>query len=577
MAARHISVIPRVPLTTRQAFLLIGALALSLPSVASTQERSLRVRNLHVVLAVNSDGSLDVTERLSMRFTGRWSKISRVLYRHKSAAGGWKEEYSELSATDGGGQPLRWEAYTGRKRSDRIFLGIWITPWPMNEDRDVILRYHVTNAVSFDELYWKINDRGYPIDRAHVVVVLPTGVVPARTAVYTRDGPGTHFPGFNPAAKIVADAKIETTDNTIGISLPRALSASEIMTVAVGWPSGHVRGPVAATRAPEEPGISMIQWWPLLFPLMVFVVAFKTWRKREEPNEESYDVRYEPAEEMSPAELGTLVDDSMDGADLTATLVDLAGRGFLRIEEVQERDLAGGAGSIDHIIYLIRRRTEWAGLKPHEFLYLSALSNAAGTSRLVRNSWLRKTMVWPEGIRDAIYESLVSSGHYSARPDKIRGLWNRAAIVTALAGIPIVWLAFRYSSALISPAMVTAAAVLSAFIPYAFARIMPARTAVGARARDNALGLQDFFSRVTDPRNTSTMNSPEKFQRYLPYAIALGVAGNWAKAFDDLYGGTPDWYVGGTGKFCASGFSRSISGIPSPARSRRFSRPRARR
>ena len=534
-----------------------------------------------MLLTVNSDGSLDVTERLKISFVGRWPRFSRELYRSTAAGGRGKElEYSGLTATDGGGQLLRWEAYSGsrKRRRERIYLSVWITPWPKDEDRDLTLRYHVTNAVSFDELNWKV-DFGYPIDKAHVVVALPAGMVPVRTAVYTRDSPAAHFPGFNPAAKVVADAKIETNDNTIDISLPRAIPRPEIMTVVVGLPPGHVGRAIVATQqsavAPQS-GISMIQWWPLLFPLMVFVAAFKTWQKREEPNEESYDFRYEPAEEMSPAELGTLVDDRMDGADLTATLVDLAGRGFLRIEEVAEKGLAGGAGSTDHIIYLIRRRTEWTRLKPHEFLFLSALSDAAGTSRLVRNSWLRKTMVWPEGIRDAIYESLVSGGYYSVRPDKVRRLWNGAAIFTALAGIPLVWLALRYSSPLISPVMVTAAVVLSALIPYAFARIMPARTAAGARARDNALGLKDFFGRVTDPRNTSTMKSPERFQRYLPYAIALGVAGNWAKAFDDLYGGPPDWYVGGKGQFSASSFSRSISGVASPARSKKSLRPRAR-
>lgn len=245
MAARHIYVMPSVLPTIRQAFLLVGALALSLPGIGCAQDRSLLIRNLDVVLTVNSDGSLDVTERLSLRFTGRWSKINRGLYRHKTAGGGGKElEYSGLSATDSAGQPLRWEAYTGgrRRRTEFIHLGIWITPWPIDEDRDVILRYHVTNATTFDELYWKVNDGGYPIDKAHVVVVLPTGVVPARTTVYTRDSPAAHFPGFNPAAKVVADAKIETTDNTIEVSLPRALSAAEIMTIAIGWPSGLISG-----------------------------------------------------------------------------------------------------------------------------------------------------------------------------------------------------------------------------------------------------------------------------------------------------------------------------------------------
>ena len=69
--------IREVPPTTRQALLLIGALALSLSNVASGQDRAMRIRDWDVVLTVNTDGSLDVSERLNIKFTGRWSRIER--------------------------------------------------------------------------------------------------------------------------------------------------------------------------------------------------------------------------------------------------------------------------------------------------------------------------------------------------------------------------------------------------------------------------------------------------------------------------------------------------------------------
>jgi uncharacterized membrane protein len=92
---------------------------------------------------------------------------------------------------------------------------------------------------------------------------------------------------------------------------------------------------------------------------------------------------------------------------------------------------------------------------------------------------------------------------------------------------------------------------------------MPVRTPAGTRTREAALGLKEFLSRVKDPHNTNVMTSPESFQRYLPYAIALGVADNWAKAFDDLYGGPPQWFVDGKEPFSASSFSRSIGTMSS--------------
>jgi hypothetical protein len=76
VAARHIWVIPVLPPRVREALLLIVALALPLSCAASGQSRAMHVRDLAVSLTVNPDGSLDVNERLSIRFTGRWSTIA---------------------------------------------------------------------------------------------------------------------------------------------------------------------------------------------------------------------------------------------------------------------------------------------------------------------------------------------------------------------------------------------------------------------------------------------------------------------------------------------------------------------
>src|SRR3954465_5578178 len=112
MAARHIFVIPRLPPTIRKALALLGALALSLSSVARGQEREMRVRKLDVQLAVNSDGSLDVLERQSIHFTGRWSRIQRDLSVLPPTDGRPWLRISRVSAADADGQPLRAEVYS---------------------------------------------------------------------------------------------------------------------------------------------------------------------------------------------------------------------------------------------------------------------------------------------------------------------------------------------------------------------------------------------------------------------------------------------------------------------------------
>ena len=45
---------------------------------------------------------------------------------------------------------------------------------------------------------------------------------------------------------------------------------------------------------------------------------------------------YEPPPGMTPAEAGTLLDDSIDPRDITSTMVDLAVRGYMKIEETDD-------------------------------------------------------------------------------------------------------------------------------------------------------------------------------------------------------------------------------------------------
>ena len=287
-----------------------------------------------------------------------------------------------------------------------------------------------------------------PIDSVHARVVLPDGVTPTRTAVYT-----------GARGSVATDAKIEKHGNVVDFTLLRGLNPYEGMTVGVGWPAGHI-----SSRPSEawERLAAVLQWLPLLLPFLVFALAFKSWQKRgRDPKEGSIDVRYEPVEGASPAELGTLVDNRADMDDITATLVDLAVRGFIHIEEVTESHLLGLSKSTDYIIRIVRERSQWKGLKPHEERYLEALHKAAPDDDYsVKVSQLRnKFYTALPNIRDEIYDSLVSSGYYLQRPDKVQGKWFGLAVLAAFVGIGLGVLAVKGMWVTISPFALIAAGV----------------------------------------------------------------------------------------------------------------------
>jgi uncharacterized membrane protein len=75
---------------------------------------------------------------------------------------------------------------------------------------------------------------------------------------------------------------------------------------------------------------------------------------------------------------------------------------------------------------------------------------------------------------------------------------------------------------------------------------MPARTQKGTRALEEALGFEEFLRRVEKDRFDRVVKTPEMFEKYLPFAMALGVEQNWANAFADIYTTPPQWYRGGS-------------------------------
>ncbi|MFL5552053.1 MAG: DUF2207 domain-containing protein [Gemmatimonadaceae bacterium] len=541
---------------------------------AGAQGRSIRIRDFGALLTVHSDGSLDVTEQLTVRFDGQWNGIVRDLsLRHNTARGrATKLDVRIGYITDSLGNRLRVEQESkdgGWTRSLRIYV-----PGANDADRQVIIRYRVANAIrfyydekgagDFDELYWNVtgNDWTMPVDSVHGRVVLPDDVAATRTAVYT-----------GVRGSVSSDAKIERDSNEIVFTTLRGLAPYEGMTIGVGWPAGHI-----ASRPPQsrERLLDVVQWTPLLIPLVVFLLAFRRWqRSGKDPEEGSLVVRYEPVADTSPAELGTLVDNKADMEDITATLVDLAVRGYVHITELTEKHLFGLAKSTDYQLDIIRKRSDWKDLKPHEVSYLDALGHAAPSDAYsVKVSELKNRFYkfLPE-IKNAIYDGLVDLAYYRERPDRAKAKSIGLAVLVGLVlGGLMVLSAAQAWTFVARPAMIVAA-VISTIILLIFAQIMPARTVAGARAREAALGFKEFLSRVEEDRYKRMITSPELFETYLPYAMAFGVEEKWANAFKDIYREPPQWYTGGAGPFNVGSFSHSIGEMSSAAASSMSSSP----
>jgi hypothetical protein len=540
-------------------------------SIADAQDRSIRIQDYDVLLEVGSDGVLDVAERLTIAFTGSWNGIVRDLsLRHRTAEG--RAERLKLTVrqiTDSAGNPLRYEEESGENHT-RSFR-IWV-PGANDAVRHVVIRYAVSNAIRFfyagseagelDELYWNVtgNEWDMPIAVARARVVLPPGAQPTQTAVYTgRTGSRS------------ADAETSVSGNTVTFTMRRELAPHEGMTIGVGLPPGHIRSrPSAATNRLY----GTARFWPVALPFLVFGFAFRSWRRRgRDPEPKSIAVQYEPVDGLSPTEMGTLVDHRADMRDITATLVDLAVRGFVRIVEIKKPKLLGLRSETTFRFELLRPSSDWKSLAHHERHYLHAVFDRGQDTvelKELENTFYKSI---PK-IRDAVYDSLIERGYYRERPDKVKGNWfGLAALALILGAGAAALVASRMWSWTSVPALI-GAAITSAVILGVFAAIMPARTVPGARAREAALGFREFLSRVETDRYRRMITSPEMFERYLPHAMAFGVEEKWARAFENIYREPPQWYSGtGHGTFSASDFSSRMSAMSSAASSSMSSSP----
>jgi uncharacterized membrane protein len=90
------------------------------------------------------------------------------------------------------------------------------------------------------------------------------------------------------------------------------------------------------------------------------------------------------------------------------------------------------------------------------------------------------------------------------------------------------------------------------------------------------LGFEEFMKRAEKDR-LERMADVNLFSKFLPYAIALDVADNWAKAFEGIYQDPPDWYISPVGfrTFSPYAFTHSLNSVTSNLGSAMFSAPRS--
>lgn len=549
----------RTPVVHLVILLALAAGAVS-TLVAQSDRGAYAIRGFDTELVVESDSNMVVEERIEVEFSEPRHGIFRSIPTRYSDPRGYAYslDLRLLGVTDESGRRQGAEvSHQGRYTTIRIG-----DPDRTVEGRVVyLIRYRVRDALArfaqYDEIYWNAtgNEWNSAIDRSSATVRLPVPVEPGdlTTAGYTG--------AFGRTDRDVAVTYPEP--GVVRFVTTRRLEPLEGLTVAVGFPQGIVTFPTAAVRA----GRMAADNWVALLPFgwLIFLVRRYRAHGRDPEPDAPVVVAYEPPPGLTPGEVGTLIDERVDAADITSTVVDLAVRRHLSIETTSETRLLG---LLEHEETTFTLESGGQGtLGTHEAAVISALF---GGQASVRASDLKnKFYAHIPGIKRALYDRLVAGGYFDGAPDRTRTRWVVVGILAGaatgiLAGAWMGWRGVAPPASILVPIL---SGVVTWGLFLAFARAMPRRTTKGARARQWAIGFQEFARRVEGDRLERDTADPRRaFEVLLPYAMALGVATEWARRFEGIYQQRgPEWYAGphGSGAFSTRSFERSLSGAMS--------------
>lgn len=593
----------------------LAALLLALIPLAAHAEE--RIRDFHSDVRIAKDGTLTVTETITVVSEG--VDIKRGIQRdfptsYRNPLGQTTRVTFDVQSVTRDGNP---EPYTmiGLSNGERVRIGqadVMLTPG----DHVYVIAYRTSRQLrfdkAFDELYWNATGTGwtFPIDAASARLTLPSPAQFGKRAMYTGPQGAT-----GPGNAVVSDEG----PGFIAFRTNRPLAAGEGLTVAADFPKGVVDAPAATTKAAWW----LRDWGPLLAGLVALAALLlyqlrAWWVAGRGPRAGTVVPLFAPPDGMSAAACRYVSRMGMDNRAFTAAIVESAVKRQLHIDKADggwfasdtttlSRTRGGqplGPAEKEMLDALIATDTGSLELKQANHSTLQSARSALGgeLDRQYLGTLYVKNSDWAVwgllGIPVAMLGIAIVAALVGASVPGI-GFFAPVAGLVAILGIFVCWrltqgqkgclLALVWIG-LVGCAIATLFAgftsVIMALEGGAWAVLLPllsvpvailafkwmyAPTADGRVVMDRIAGFKHYLG-ITEEERLDTLHPPEKtpelFEKYLPYAIALDVENRWADKFASVLaaaaataGGAAalSWYSGsGNAWDDPGGFASSI-------------------
>lgn len=590
----------------------------SAESQQSEDEATERIRSFDSHIVVNLDRSMEVIETITVRSAGE--QIRHGIYRefptrYKDRLG---NNYSVTFDIVGVERDGKTESYHTENLSNgvRVYFGSSTYNLPPGI-HTYVFTYRTSRQLGFfkdhDELYWNVtgNGWGFPIDTASATMILPDTV---RNQIKELDG-YTGYEGEKGKAFTSARDRMGNPTFRAAHLLPQ-----QDLSIVVRWPKGLIAPPTAAEKRKEfiqdNKGIAA----GVVGLALVWLYYIAVWSMvGRDPKAGTIVPLYEPQDNLSAAGMRYLEQMGFDDKVFTAAILGLAAKGYLTIDHTgknyrllrkrgygtvetklsaDERVLAEKLFSDGDKLELTEHN---ARLQSVQKTLKSALDDAMEKHYFFTNG----RYLWPGiiltaltvvtmvllagGAAQGIFMSIWLTGWSAGVTVLIIGVvraWKSAlsgaaafggAIFITLFSLPFIGgecMGFYFFKSTVGyvPIVIILVGVLSGLL---FHYLLKAPTLSGRALMDRIEGFRMFLKAVDGDRinrMSPVAKTPELFERYLPYALALGVEHAWAQQFSQVLAAAagassqgshayaPSWYSGtGFSSFSPEGFTSSFS------------------
>jgi len=614
-------------LATHWLFLSGAMLFCSIATPAQVQSE--RVSNFHSEITVEPDSSLQVTESITVIAAG--NQIRHGIYREfptrytDNFNNRYVVGFQLLAATrDSGEEYFRVEDYANGKR---IYLGDRNALVP--KGRHIYTITYTTNRQlgffkDHDELFWNVTGLGwgFPIDRASATVHL-------RAAIPSADVTLSGFTGRK--GSLASNLTTATEDSGFQFATTRRLGPYEGLSILLSFPKGHFTPPTFAEKVQfffSDNRDALLLAVGLLTVFLYYITAWSMVGR--DPDRGVIMPLYEPPRDLSPAAMRYLLRMGFDDKTFAAAILDMAVRGFIRIKEQDGTYTLCTTGKDDRVLTADEKQVAsvlfdgryqvWLHQENRATIRAAVAAMKKWLARAEQNTYFVSNTIY---LLPAVVLSLVVVFVYlfaKGMPQVVGGAFISFWLTMWTIGLYGLWRnVFRAWRAVSVSRQAPAAEVvgrgkaffLTVFtLPYCFGEflglafllkitslalvlflvasgllhvlflhLMKAPTFAGRRLLDQVEGFKLFLGAVDGDRLNRAAppdETPQVFEKFLPYALALDVEQDWAEKFSGVLGAagaaranaapayTPSFYSGpgsnglGGASF-ASSFSSSFS------------------